>query len=137
MIAPALKKTKVYITGGIKTVGAMVGALSSIDGVGLGRPACQEPHLPKDILEGKVKGAIRPRIDEDDFNTSLVAAGMHIQHFSKDYEPLDLSNEESMNGFLQDTGTWAEKMANDKEMKEQAWPVIVSVPSIPYGTVSS
>ena len=58
-IAPALKHTKVYITGGFKTVGAMVGALETVDGVGLARAICQEPRLAGDILEGKVKGAIR------------------------------------------------------------------------------
>ena len=58
LIALALKKTKVYVTGGFKTVGAMINALSACDGVGLARPACQEPRLPRDILSGKVKGAI-------------------------------------------------------------------------------
>lgn len=44
-IVPAFHKTKTYITGGFKTVGAMVGALKTVDGVGLARPVCQEPRL--------------------------------------------------------------------------------------------
>jgi 2,4-dienoyl-CoA reductase-like NADH-dependent reductase (Old Yellow Enzyme family) len=45
-IVRPLNKTKSYITGGFKTVGAMVKALDSVDGVGLARPICQELHLP-------------------------------------------------------------------------------------------
>jgi 2,4-dienoyl-CoA reductase-like NADH-dependent reductase (Old Yellow Enzyme family) len=44
MIAPVLSKTKTYITGGLRTVGAMVDALEIVDGVGLARPLAQEPH---------------------------------------------------------------------------------------------
>lgn len=49
-ISPALTKTKMYVTGGLKTVGAMVKALHSVDGIGIGRAVCQEVYLPKDIL---------------------------------------------------------------------------------------
>ena len=74
-IVPALSKTRVYVTGGFKTVGAMVEALDTVDGVGLGRPVCQEPRLCADILSGKVKGAIRQALDEQDFGITSVAAG--------------------------------------------------------------
>lgn len=57
-IVPAVTKTRTYVTGGFKTVGAMVHALETVDGVGLARPVCQEPRLAKDILDGKVKGAM-------------------------------------------------------------------------------
>lgn len=136
-ITPVLKHTKVYVTGGFKTVGAMVSAMKTIDGVGLARPATQEPRLPRDILDGKVKGAIKLRLEEGDFGTSLVAAGSHIQQVGKDIEPIDLSSEENMNGFLKDMQQWGEKMANDKEMREQAYVDIKSVPTRPYGTVKS
>jgi 2,4-dienoyl-CoA reductase-like NADH-dependent reductase (Old Yellow Enzyme family) len=58
-IVKSLSKTKTYITGGFKTVGVMVKALEAIDGVGLARPACQELHLPKGMLSGKLSGAIK------------------------------------------------------------------------------
>ena len=74
-IVPALHKTKTYITGGFKTIGAMVKALNIVDGVGLARPVCQEPRLCADILAGKVKGAIKQRIDENNFGITNVAAG--------------------------------------------------------------
>ena len=137
LITPALTKTKVYVTGGFKTVGAMVEALKTIDGVGMGRPLCQEPYLCKDILEGKVKGAIRMRLGEDDFGILLVAAGTHIQQIGNDHEPIDLSQEENEKAFMQDMGAWAEKKGLDKEMVMQGWVDIASVMPVPYGTASA
>ncbi|KAK5701287.1 hypothetical protein LTR17_022744 [Elasticomyces elasticus] len=60
MIRPLLKKTKVYVTGGFRTASGMSSAISSgaCDGVGLGRPLGAEPFLCKEILEGRVTGAI-------------------------------------------------------------------------------
>jgi 2,4-dienoyl-CoA reductase-like NADH-dependent reductase (Old Yellow Enzyme family) len=46
-ITPGLNNTKSYVTGGLKTIGAMVAALKHVDGVGLARAVCQEPHCPK------------------------------------------------------------------------------------------
>ena len=60
MIRPLLKKTKVYVTGGFRTAGGMVRAVEggACDGVGIGRPLGAEPYLCKDILDGKITGAI-------------------------------------------------------------------------------
>lgn len=74
-VVKPLTKTKTYVTGGFKTVGAMVKALEVVDGVGLARPVCQEFDLPKKILEGKVVGAKKMLIDENDFGTGNVVAG--------------------------------------------------------------
>ena len=74
-IVPALKKTKIFVTGGFRTVGAMVKALDTIDGVGLGRPATQEFRLPNDILAGKVRGAIQWGLDENNFPILNMAGG--------------------------------------------------------------
>ena len=70
-IAPALSKSKSYVTGGLKTVGAMVNALDVCDGVGIGRAICQEFRLPKDFLEGRLTGDLalvgaeaRQRLDD-------------------------------------------------------------------------
>jgi 2,4-dienoyl-CoA reductase-like NADH-dependent reductase (Old Yellow Enzyme family) len=52
-IMKPLSKTKTYITGGFKTVGAMVKALDIVDGVGLARPVCQEPDLPEKNVRGE------------------------------------------------------------------------------------
>ena len=74
-IAPTLTKTKTYITGGFKTAAAMVKALQTVDGVGLARPLCQEFNFCNDILSGKIKGAIRQRLDENNFGLTNIAAG--------------------------------------------------------------
>ena len=60
LIKPALKKTKVYITGGLRTAGGMVRAVKSgaCDGIGIGRPLAAEPYLVREILAGKVTGAL-------------------------------------------------------------------------------
>ncbi|KAK1052450.1 hypothetical protein LTR74_016510 [Friedmanniomyces endolithicus] len=60
MIRPLLKKTKVYVTGGLRTASGMARAVSegSCDGIGIGRPLAAEPYLCKEILQGKITGAI-------------------------------------------------------------------------------
>ena len=114
-ITPHITKTKAYVTGGFKTAGAMINALQSVDGVGLARPVCQEPHLPLDILQGKALGAIKQKIDIDNFGLTNVAAGSQIKQIGRDQEPIDLSIETEVEAFNKDMGTWSEKMANNKD----------------------
>lgn len=117
-IVPALSKTKAYITGGFKTAAAMVKALDTVDGVGLARPLCQEPHLCRDILSGKVKGAIEQRFDPNDIGPSNLAAGVLLRHISKDYEPVDLSLEENVVAYKKDIAIWME--AQGKQTEKEA-----------------
>ncbi len=112
----------------------MVDALATIDGVGLGRPACQEPNLPNDILSGKVKGAIQVRLDETNFGVQVVAAGTQMQQVSKDYEPIDLSQSKEADAFVKDLGTWMEKLGKDSERKMYGYVDITSVPQTPYSS---
>lgn len=60
MIRPLLKKTKVYVTGGFRTANGMASAIKdgACDGVGIGRPLGAEPYLCKEILDGRVTGAM-------------------------------------------------------------------------------
>lgn len=110
-IVKPLTKTKAYITGGLKTVGAMEKALDVVDGVGLGRTVTAEFHLPRDILEGKVTGAIKPAFDEGDTGFAIVAAGTQIKQVGKDHEPIDLSQKENLDNFLKDMGVWGKKVS--------------------------
>ena len=135
VIVPGLKKTKSYITGGFKTVGAMVKALETVDGVGLARPVCQEPRLCADILAGKVKGAIKQRLDESNFGLTNVAAGSQIRMVGKDQEPIDLSKEEYEKAFMHDMGDWSQKMAHDTGMYSFGYIDIESIKPNPYGVV--
>jgi 2,4-dienoyl-CoA reductase-like NADH-dependent reductase (Old Yellow Enzyme family) len=75
VIVPALKKTKVYVTGGLRSAKAMVDALKTVDGIGLARPVCQEFDLPKKLISGEVSASVEPQLDEQDFGATNVAAG--------------------------------------------------------------
>ncbi|TKA83336.1 hypothetical protein B0A55_00626 [Friedmanniomyces simplex] len=137
LIAPALTKTKVYVTGGFKTVGAMVHALETVDGVGLARPLCQEPRFCQDVLDGKVQGAIKQRLDENNFGITNVAAGTQIRQIGKDQDPIDLSAEANEQAFMKDMGDWAEKMGQDSEGSRYGYIDLTSAVPVPYGTASA
>ncbi|KAL8951213.1 MAG: hypothetical protein Q9222_002797 [Ikaeria aurantiellina] len=134
-IVPALTKTKTYVTGGFKTVGAMTNALKTVDGVGLARPVCQEPRLCADILSGKVKGAIKQRPDADNFGLTNVAAGTQIRMVGRDQEPIDLSQEKYEVAFNKDMGEWTSTMAHDTGMYSFGYVDIKSIEPNPYGVV--
>jgi hypothetical protein len=115
----------------------MVDALKSVDGIGLARPLCQEPHFCSDVLSGKIKSAIEMKIDNDDFGATNVAAGTQIRQIGKDHEPIDLSVQENVDAFNKDMGTWFEKMGSDKEGKSYGYVDILSVKAVPYGTAAA
>jgi len=75
-IASAVHTMKVYTTGGLRTVGGMLGTLESVDGVGFGRGAIQEPSFPADILSGKITGAMKCAIPDDNLMGQLIAIGL-------------------------------------------------------------
>ncbi|KAI5918469.1 NADH:flavin oxidoreductase/NADH oxidase [Camillea tinctor] len=135
MIVPHLKQTKVYVTGGLRTAAAMVGALGSVHGVGLGRPACHEFDLPKKILEGKVKSAIQCKLDEYDFSMGNLSAGSQIGIVGRDKQPLDLSNDTHKDLFIAAFGKWAQAMANNSDgSKYRFVEEIEGIELNPYGT---
>ena len=75
MLAPNLSKTKTYLVGGLRTVGAMTECLKTVDAIALGRPLCQEPWLCRDLLNGKVTGAIKQkRLSDKDQWMDMVEA---------------------------------------------------------------
>ncbi|KAF2857453.1 FMN-linked oxidoreductase [Piedraia hortae CBS 480.64] len=133
-LTPALKKTRSYLTGGFKTVGAMVHALDTVDGVGLARPLCQEPHLCADILTGKVKGAIKMGVDENDFGLTNIIAGTQMKQIGKDKEPIDMSKSENVEAFKKDMGKWMEKMSKNTEGIHYGYVDIESSQPVPYGS---
>ncbi|KAJ4856656.1 NADH:flavin oxidoreductase / NADH oxidase family domain-containing protein [Trichoderma breve] len=91
MIMPELKKTKAYITGGLRTAAGMVKALEKVDGVGIGRPAAHEFDLPQKILDGVTDGAIKQLIGEDIFMITNATASIQMMLAGLGHEPLDLS----------------------------------------------
>ncbi|KAF4955580.1 hypothetical protein FGADI_4415 [Fusarium gaditjirri] len=112
-------KMRVFIAGGLRTVGAMVDALDVVDGVSIGRPAAAEPRLASDIIEGRVKGAIQPvEMVENDLGMAMGVAGAQFAQIAKGYEPLDASDAEVVQTFGQDMGAWYEKLVQDGDKNE-------------------
>lgn len=105
-IVPELTRTKVYVTGGFRTVGAMVRALDAIDGIGIARPLCQEPLLCKDILSGRLKGAVEQKIDLTDVSLTTLAGGTQIRQLGKGQEPIDLGDQENVKVFMRALREW-------------------------------
>ncbi|CAB3406350.1 unnamed protein product [Caenorhabditis bovis] len=79
-IRPSFKNTVVYLTGGFRTVGAMVKAINenATQVIGLGRPITAEPDLPKKILSEEVFSASEPQFSPDDFGATLQACGVQL-----------------------------------------------------------
>jgi 2,4-dienoyl-CoA reductase-like NADH-dependent reductase (Old Yellow Enzyme family) len=136
LITPNLAKTKTYVTGGFQSVGAMVNALKTVDGIGLARPVCQEFKLTKDMIDGKISGAIDQKVDRDNFGLTNVIAGSQIRQVGKDQEPIDMGKQENVDAFMNDMGMWGKKMAEDAgKMNMYGYVDINSVNADAYGTV--
>jgi 2,4-dienoyl-CoA reductase-like NADH-dependent reductase (Old Yellow Enzyme family) len=135
-ITPGLSKTKTYITGGFRTVGAMADALETVDGIGLARPVCQEPRFAGDVLKGEISGAVDQQVDQDNFGLTNVVAGTQIRQIGRDQEPIDMGIKENVDAFMKDMGAWSKKMAEDaSKMSMYGYVDLHSVEADAYGTV--
>ncbi|KAJ4171210.1 hypothetical protein NW754_007356 [Fusarium falciforme] len=118
-IVPRLKQTRVFVTGGFRTVSAMVKALDVVDGVGLARPLCAEPNLPKDVLEGRVNtGAVVLKINNQDYGLTETAAGTQIRQLGRNQCPMDLTNDEVVEAFQKSTEKWEKALEADGDKME-------------------
>lgn len=133
-ITPSLSKTKTYVTGGLKSAAAMVDALNTVDGVGLARPICLEPELPKQILKGEVHAAINQLTDDNDFGATNVAAGTQIRQLGKDEQPIDLSDEDNLKAFFKDVEKWRKSLSEDPD--KYGYLDVESVQAVPYGSAA-
>ncbi|KAK2684335.1 hypothetical protein QWA68_016682 [Fusarium oxysporum] len=115
MIVSQLRKTKTYVTGGFKTLGGMLEALKTVDGVGVGRAVCQEFSLAKDMLSGSISAVVNQKVDQDDFALTNIIAGSQIRQVGKGKEPIDMSKEENVQEFLKAMRTWARRMEEDAQ----------------------
>ncbi|KAI1201147.1 NADH oxidase [Nemania serpens] len=91
-IAKAVSKTKVYTTGGLKTLDGMLSTIEAVDGLGFGRAALQEPSLAADILSGKITGVVKSAVPETNFVGQLVSVGYVLHQVARGEEPADLSD---------------------------------------------
>ncbi|KAI0421487.1 NADH:flavin oxidoreductase/NADH oxidase [Xylaria grammica] len=134
MIVPQLKKTKVYVTGGLRTAAAMVEALKTVHGIGLARPVTHEFDLAKNLINGTAKSAIDYGIDEQDFGLSNIAAGTQIRLVGKGKEPLDLGRPDHKEAFDKALEQFRKDMADNTDGSKYGYMDIDGVTLEPYGT---
>ncbi|EGT53092.1 hypothetical protein CAEBREN_00836 [Caenorhabditis brenneri] len=84
-IRPVFKNTVVYLTGGFRTVGAMVDAIQrdTTQGIGLGRPVTAEPDLPKKILNGTVPSAVKDEFNQNEMGKTIMASCSQIEQMGR------------------------------------------------------
>ena len=119
LIVPQLSQTRSYVTGGFKSAPAMVQALKTIDGVGFGRPICQEPNLPKDILDGRISSVIQSVIPDDQYLLTTLVAGTHLRQLAEGREPFDMSRQEQVDNFMASVAVFMERL---KAGEVLSWP---------------
>lgn len=138
MIVPQMAKTagqrrtKVFITGGLRTTGAIAKALDIVDAIGIARPAAQEPWIARDFLSGKSQGAIHPRAPFD--NDSVLSNGMAgalLRQVASGFMPFNSSDEKAVNVYLKDKSAHEIAASNDLDRK-LPWFLEVSGPKLPY-----
>lgn len=143
-IVPKLRgNIRVFVTGGFRTVSAMVSAVTDakvpLDGIGLARPLAQEPRLCKDILSGSISGAIKQKIDTDNFGLTNFVAGAQLWMVGKlDSEPIDMSKEENVETFMNDFDSFMQETTDDLEAGKPSskfYPII-STGGFPYGVAT-
>ncbi|KAK2758956.1 hypothetical protein FQN54_003054 [Arachnomyces sp. PD_36] len=134
IIAPTLSTTRVYLTGGFRSVAGMRHAFdnTSIDGIGVGRPLCQEPLLLRLILSGQVTAAKATPLDDAEFVIATVAAGTQIRQLGFDQQPLDLSEKGDLEVLQNDSAGWFARMKADKEKRMVGFVDVVSKKAVPY-----
>ncbi|KAF5009412.1 hypothetical protein FDECE_4344 [Fusarium decemcellulare] len=132
MIIPGLKKTKVYVTGGLRTTQAMVKALGVVDGVGIARPAANEFDLAKKLLRGNVQSTVDNLISDEDFGLSTIAAGSQMRLVGRDKQPLDLSREDHREAFDKSLQQWKEEMAQNGDNSKFGFVDIISITLKPF-----
>jgi ASC-1-like (ASCH) protein len=88
------------------------------------------------MLSGRLSGAIKQQLNEDDFASTNQAAGTMIRQVGKDEEPIEMSKKENVDTFFKDLETWGKKMAGDKEQKEYRY-IYLSHKEQPYGVASA
>jgi len=112
VIRPALKRVPVFVTGGFLTAAAMVKAIrnGSTDGIGLARPACEEPYLPKRLISGEVHSKVASKTNYDDIGFWLSLAGSIMRRIGFSMEVIDTTDEQLIQEYQKENGSYFELM---------------------------
>ncbi|KAH8895348.1 putative NADH oxidase [Thozetella sp. PMI_491] len=137
-IVPALgslpRKTKVFVTGGLRSAAAFVDALNTVDGVGFARPAAQEPRFANDILSGRIQSAIMPIKELQTVAMGVPMAATQLGQIARGEEPFNASDEKEGKAYIADFNKWYDAaFANLHKLDFQGY-VELTLPQRPYGT---
>ena len=114
-IVAQLNKTRAFVTGGLRSAGAMVDALRAVDGVGLGRSASAEPELAKDLIAGRVKACLKPAWDDGDWGFLNAMAGLQLQFLAKGMDPVDLTDSATVEKVERALASWVKAVGEGRE----------------------
>ncbi|PYH80259.1 NADH oxidase [Aspergillus uvarum CBS 121591] len=120
MIASSLSKTKAYLTGGFRSAKGMLKGLETLDG----------PFLCRDILAGKVSGALVPRINQYDFGLAAVAACIQMCQMGTGLAPIDLSEPAGADAVTAAVSRWATRKATDRS-EDALHPTVIADYAVP------
>jgi len=103
VVRPSLK-IPVFVTGGFQTAAAMIKAIhnGSTDGIGLARPVCEEPQLPKQLIEGKLHAKVASKIDYNDFGTWNSFGGTQQRMVGFGLPTMDSTDEKTVNDYQEE-----------------------------------
>ncbi len=133
----AERRTKVFVTGGLRSASAMNKALDTVDAVGIARPAAQEPWIARDLLNGKSDGVVRPQAPFD--NDSILSnglAGAQLRQIAFGFKPLNSSDSVAIQGYLRDKELHDAAAAADHD-KKLPWFADISGVKVPYDAGST
>ncbi|KAI5361981.1 putative NADH:flavin oxidoreductase/NADH oxidase, aldolase-type TIM barrel [Septoria linicola] len=111
--------TKVYVTGGFRTTSRMVRAIEdeACDGIGIGRPLGAKPYLCKEILAGRITGAIENCVP---LPKNTQATGMQLHQIGNGDELISDWSEES------EVQRWLEADKEEEKRKMDLLPIVDS-----------
>jgi 2,4-dienoyl-CoA reductase-like NADH-dependent reductase (Old Yellow Enzyme family) len=131
------RRTKVFITGGLRTTSAIAAALDVVDAVGIARPAAQEPWIARDLASGKTAGAVQPLAPFDnDSVASNGMAGAQLRQIASGFMPFNSSDGKVVDGYLKDKAAHEAAASNDPDSK-LPWFLDVSAASLPYDSLGN
>lgn len=131
----AHRRTKVFLTGGLRTIDAMSDALATVDAVGIARPAAQEPWIARDLLSCKVSGVITPLSPFD--NDSVLSNGMagaQLRQIASGLMPFNSSDETALRIYMNDKVAHDIAATNDYD-KKLPWFLEVSSKKVAYNSL--
>lgn len=107
-------ETRIFSTGGFRTTEGLVNSLATLDGVGIGRAACQDPGLPNAIRNDGATGVFKQSFDDEGVQT-LGLTLILIKQIASGLRPVDFSVQENVDAAWERVKQHMQRVAEDKE----------------------